>query len=155
MISNDEKALAALNTLIRVGRDAEKGFLAAADGVDDPELVQLFAESGLQRAKFVAELQGRVKVLRGEPEDAGTVAGELHRTWAGLKAAVESNAIHAILSECERGESLSVMAYGEALSERDLDAQTRELIQRQYEQVQACHGRVRQLRDRAALAGDN
>ncbi len=153
MITNDEKALATLNALIRVGRDAERGFLDAADAVVDPELVQLFAEYGLQRAKFIVELKERMKTLRGTPKDAGTLAGELHRAWAGLQTAIQSNETHAILTECERGENLSVTAYGEALTERDLDPQTRELIQRQYEQVQAAHDRVRQLRDRAALAG--
>jgi uncharacterized protein (TIGR02284 family) len=69
-----------------------------------------------------------------------------------LKAILETNEAHAILAECERGEDISVMAYGEALAERDIDKQTRELVQRQYEQVQAAHDRIRQLRDSATYA---
>jgi uncharacterized protein (TIGR02284 family) len=152
MISNDDKAVAALNGLIRVGRDAEQGFLAAADGVAEAELVQLFAGYAVQRAKFVAELRDRVKTLRAEPANDGTLAGEVHRTWTGLKAILETNEAHAILSECERGEDMAVMAYREALAERDIDEQTRRLIQQQYEQVQAAHDRIRQLRDRALAA---
>jgi hypothetical protein len=45
-----------------------------------------------------------------------------------------------------------VMAYREALAERALDAQTRQLVQEQYELVQASHDRVRQLRDSATYA---
>ena len=56
MISNDDKAVAALNGLIHVGRDAEQGFLAAADAVSEPELVQTLADYAVQRAKFVVEL---------------------------------------------------------------------------------------------------
>src|SRR5687767_3511990 len=56
MITNDEKALLVLNRLIRANRDAELGFMAAADGVPGPELVQLFAGYGLERAKYVVEL---------------------------------------------------------------------------------------------------
>jgi uncharacterized protein (TIGR02284 family) len=152
MTTNDEKAIAALNTLIHVGRDAEQGYMAAADAVAEPELIQTFADYALERAKFVVELKHRVKTLRGEPADAGTPAGEAHRTWAGLRAILETNEAHAILSECERGEDISVMAYRDALAERDIDTQTRGLIQRQYEQVQAAHDRVRQLRDSAAYA---
>lgn len=152
MTTNDDKAVTLLNTLIRVGRDAEQGFLAAADGVAESELIQLFAEHAVQRAKFVGELKERVKTLRSEPDDRGTLAGEIHRTWTGLKAILETNEAHAILSECERGEDVSVMAYREALAERDIDQQTRELIQRQYEQVQAAHDRIRQLRDSATYA---
>src|SRR5688500_17684808 len=100
MITNDDKALLVLNRLIRASRDAELGFMAAADGVGDPELVQLFSEYGLQRAKYVMELQNRVRTLRGSPEDSGTVGGEVHRAWMGLKAAVDSNETHSVLSEC-------------------------------------------------------
>ena len=152
MITNDEPALLALNRLIRAGRDAELGFMAAADGASDPELVQLFAGYALQRAKAVVELQERVRTLRATPEENGTVGGEVHRAWMGLKDAMDLNDLHGILAECVRGEEAAVKAYREALAERDLDQQTRDLIQRQYEQVQAAHDRVRQLRDSATYA---
>jgi len=152
MITNDDKALLVLNRLIRASRDAELGFMAAADGAGDPELVQLFAEYGVQRAKYVVELQDRVRTLRGTPEDSGTVGGEVHRAWMGLKAAVDSNETHGILAECVRGEAAALLAYREALAERDVDEQTHDIIQRQYELVQAAHDRVRQLRDSATYA---
>src|SRR5687768_11263592 len=66
MITNDDKPLAILNSLIRANRDSELGYLAAADAVAEPELVQIFAHYALQRAKFAAELQERVKILRGD-----------------------------------------------------------------------------------------
>jgi uncharacterized protein (TIGR02284 family) len=152
MITNDDKALFVLNTLIRAGRDAEQGFLAAADSVPEPELVQLFADYAVQRARFVSELQERVRTMRGDPEQAGSIGGEVHRAWLGLRAALDSNEVHAILSECERGEDMAVRAYRDALAERDIDQQTRAIIQRQYEFVQAAHDRVRQLRDSATYA---
>src|SRR5688500_921926 len=139
MITNDDKALSVLNRLIRAGRDSELGFMAAADGVSDPELVQLFAGYALQRAKAVVEFQDRVRVLRGTPDENGTVGGEVHRAWMGLKAAMEASDIHGILAECVRGEEVAVRVLREALAERDIDEQTRDLIQREYEQVQAAH----------------
>ena len=152
MITNDDQALLVLNSLIRAGRDSELGYLAAADGVSDPELVQLFADFALQRAKAVVALQERVRVLRSTPDDNGTVGGEVHRAWMGLKTAMDANDTHAILAECVRGEEAAVMAYREALGTRDIDVETRNLIQRQYEQVQAAHDRIRQLRDSATYA---
>jgi uncharacterized protein (TIGR02284 family) len=152
MITNDDQALLVLNTLIQAGKDAERGYLAAADLVAEPELVQLFAGYAMQRAKFVAELDGRVRTLRATPVKTGSVMGEVHRGWMELKAGIESNETHAILSECERGEDMAVMAYREALQTRDVDRQTREIVQRQYEFVQAAHDRVRQLRDSATYA---
>src|SRR5688500_16247332 len=152
MITNDDKALMVLNRLIRANRDGELGFMAAADGVQGPELVQLFAGYGVGRAKYVVELQERVRTLRGTPEDSGTVGGEVHRAWMGLKSAIDSNETHAILSECVNGEEAALLVYREALAERDVDVQTRQIIQRQYEAVQAAHDRVRQLRDSATYA---
>jgi uncharacterized protein (TIGR02284 family) len=152
MISNDDNALLALNRLIRAGRDAELGFMAAADGASDPELVQLFAEYAVQRAKAVVEVQERVRILRGTPEESGSVGGEVHRAWMGLKVAMDANDLHGILAECVKGEAAAVMAYREALAERDIDQQTRDLIQKQYELVQAAHDRIRQLRDSATYA---
>jgi uncharacterized protein (TIGR02284 family) len=152
MITNDDKAVLVLNSLIRVGRDAEQGYLTAADGVAEPELVQLFADYALQRARFVAELQERVRALRADPENIGSVAGDVHEIAMGLKTAIEASEAHGILAECERGEDVAVKAYRTALGERDIDKQTREIIQRQYEFVQAAHDRVRQLRDGATYA---
>jgi len=152
MTTNDRKTLLVLNNLIRASRDAEQGYLAAADAVPEPELVEMFAAYALQRAKFADELQERLRILRGTPETHGGLGGDVHRTWMGFRAAIESNDSHAILSECERGEDLAVMACRDALAERDLDNQTRGVIQRHYEFVQAAHDRVRQLRDSTVYA---
>lgn len=152
MITNDDAAIEVLNGLTRACTDAERAFLRAADRVPEPELVDLFAQFALQRAEFAVQLRERVKTLRGTPESAGTVAGALHRAWMGLEAALASNEIHAILAECERGEDMSVKAYGTALKENELDDQTRRLIQTQYEAVQAAHDRIRQLRDSSTYA---
>lgn len=153
MITTDDTSLHALNALIRAGRDAERGYLAAADLVPEPELVQLFAAYALQRGKFVKELEDRVRTLRSAPEKtAGTLVGEAHRGWMGFATKMASRECHAILAECERGEDLAVAAHGAALKATDIDPQTRALIQRHYEQVQAAHDRVKQLRDSATYA---
>lgn len=153
MTTNDDASLLTLHLLLRASRDAEQGYLQAADLVAEPELVQLFADKALQRAKFAEELRDRIRTLRGDPDKAqGTPVGDAHRAWMGFKASNASNETHAVLSEVERGEDMSVRAYREALAERELDQQTRTLVQQHYEQVQAAHDRVRQLRDSATYA---
>ena len=153
MTTNDDTSLRLLHALVRAGRDAEQGYLAAADLVGEPELVQLFADKALQRAKFVEELKERIRTLRGDPDrDCGTLLGVAHRAWMQFRDDEASNETHAILAEVERGEDMAVMAYRDALADRAVDKQTREIIQRQYEFVQAAHDRVRQLRDSATYA---
>jgi len=152
MITNDDTALLVLKDLILAGRDAEQGYQLAADRAKQPELVELFESYALQRRQFLRELEERVRTLRGTPPSGSSIGGVIHRGWIGLTAALESAEAHALLAECERGEDFSVKAYGAALSEADVDAQTRQLIQQHYEQVQAAHDRVRQLRDSATYA---
>jgi uncharacterized protein (TIGR02284 family) len=152
MITDDTKTVLVLNGLIRVLKDSEKGFQTAADAVNKAELIELFARFAVQRAKFAEELRLRVKTLRGEPAKSEMPGGALHRGWMELRASTASNEVHAILGECERGEDMAVMAYREALRNEDIDKQSREMVQRQYEAVQATHDRIRQLRDGARYA---
>lgn len=152
MTTNDDTTLLVLNELLTACKDAEEGYDTAADAVAVPELVELFEGYSLQRGKFVVELQDRIRTLRATPTSAGSPLGAAHRGWMGLKAAMESNETHALLAECERGEDMALKVYGAALKEPNVDAQSRALIQRQYEQVQAAHDRVRQLRDSATYA---
>src|SRR5688572_15485592 len=104
MINTSDTAVAALNALIPVCRDSEQGFQLAAMDVNDPELARIFAEYSAQRAKFVQELEERVRVLRAEPVKNGSGVAAVHRVWLDLQAALAADQFHAILSECERGE---------------------------------------------------
>jgi uncharacterized protein (TIGR02284 family) len=54
----------------------------------------------------------------------------------------------AVLEECERGETLAVMAYENALRE-ELPGELRAILDLQYEGAKRNHDRVRQLRDAA------
>lgn len=152
MTTNDDTTLRVLNELLMACRDAEQGYQAAADAVPAPELVELFEGYALQRGKFVVELQDRIRVLRGTPVKGGSPAGALHRGWMELKTAMASNETHALLAGCERGEDMATKLYGAALRDTAVDPQSRALVQRQYEQVQAAHDRIRQLRDSATYA---
>jgi len=152
MIKTDDQAIAVLNTLLPVCRDSHRGYEAAAGDVKDPELARTLGEYATQRREFAEELRDRLKALRVEPDDRGTVGGVVHRAWMDSRATREGAPIHAVLDECERADDLAVMAYREALRARDIDQQTRNVIQRQYELVQAAHDRVKQLRDSPANA---
>lgn len=152
MIKTDDPALALLNSLTAVCHDGQAGYETAATNTPDPKLQRLLGELAAQRMKFADELTARVRVLRGEPVKRGTLAAAVHRKWVDLQAHHTRARIHAVLAECERAEDLSVRAYRAALEIPDVDEQTRALVQRQYEQVQAAHDRVRQLRDDPAYA---
>src|SRR5258707_5363598 len=116
---------------------AKRVIKTAAKEGKDAELAQVFNDYAAQRTQLMGEMRMRVRALNGDPDKHGSVTGTLHHGWIDLKAALSSNEPHAVLAECERGEDAAVKNYREALSESDLDEETRRLIQRQYESVQA------------------
>jgi uncharacterized protein (TIGR02284 family) len=119
--------------------------------VEDPELKSLFNEFSLQRSRFAGELQSQAVTLgESKPEDSSSAAGAMHRAWINLKSAIAKRDDHAILSECEQGEDSAVKEYKEAMEEKNLVAPVREIISRQYAEVQNAHDRIKQLRDTTA-----
>lgn len=147
MKSEIKSTIKTLNDLIEILRDGQHGYKTAAEDAKDAQLAQTFTRYSEQRAEFVSQLQTRLLALGAEPEKSGSITGTMHRTWMDLKAAMSKNEPHAVLSEAERGEDAAVEAFQKALDNNDLDLPTRDILTRQYQEVQAAHDRVRDLRD--------
>ena len=76
----------------------------------------------------------------------------MHRAWIDLKSAVTSGDDHAILAECERGEDSAVKEYRDAMGKEELSSPIRQIVSRQYTEVQNAHDRIKQLRDATKTA---
>ena len=129
-----------LNHLIETCRDGERGFRHAANHVSDPAVKALFLEIAAQRQQFVDALLPHAHRLGGEADADGTVAGALHRGWMSLKDTL-SHDDEAILKEAERGERAALAAFQEGI-EGTLLAESRDLIEAQYAQVQQSQQRL-------------
>ena len=138
-----------VNDVIGVCKDAEEGFRGAANAVTDPNLKAIFQEYSRQRAGFANELRTAMENVGSEPADSSGVLGTLHHGWIALKGVLTGHSEHQILEETERGEDFSLSRYREALS-HDLPGELRSVIERQYEQVQVAHDRIKALRDTTA-----
>jgi len=146
-----KETIATINDLIETLKDGQEGFRQAAEAVEDPKLKSVFNEYSLQRARFAGELQSQAVALgESEPEDSSSAAGAMHRAWINLKSAIAKRDDHAILAECERGEDSAVKEYKEAMEEENLAAPVREIISRQYAEVQSAHDRIKLFRDTMA-----
>src|SRR5918912_418890 len=119
-MASNEEVISTLNGLIQTCRDGQEGFEAAADGVKNGELKELFREYARQRAGFV-----------GDSADSGTLGGSLHRGWMDIRAAVSGGDDAGIITECERGEDAAVQNYSAALG-RDMPAGVRPVVERQF-----------------------
>jgi len=148
----NDNVISTLNNLIETCKDGQQGFASAAEGVEKSDLKTVFYEIGQQRSQFAGELQSLVRELGGDPENAGSVSATLHRGWINIKSAVTGKDATAVLNEAERGEDAAVKAYKDALAEQ-LPANVMSVVQTQYNQVQAAHDKVRNLRDSHRTAG--
>ena len=85
-----------------------------------------------------------------QPVRVGDIRGlhHMHRRWVDLKSMITGKDDEAILNECERGEDVAVKSYRKAL-EKDLPAEVRIVVERQYQGVQRNHDQVKALRDAA------
>jgi uncharacterized protein (TIGR02284 family) len=132
-----------LNRLIESCRDSERGFRLAAEHVAHADVRKLFREVSAQRATFAAELLPYAQRRGGDAPAEGTTGAALHRGWIGLKGALLGND-QAIIAEAKRGDQFTVRAFADAVNGM-LPPDARELVERQFVDLQHTHERVEAL----------
>ena len=144
------EVVSVLNDLIETCEDGIHGFQTASDAVANPTAKSLFTSRLPNIQRGASELKAEVRRLGGDPDERGTIAGDVHRAWINLKSAVTGKNEEAIVMECERGEEHAAHVYEDAL-QKDLPYDTRAIVERQYRGVIENLERVRALsRDGAA-----
>lgn len=138
-----------LNDLIKISKDGEQGFKAAAEDTSNENLKNIFLGCAEECSSAVQELQQQVTKMNVEPEDSGSMLGALHRGWMNVKSAITGRDDHAILEECERGEDVAKATYSKALNQY-LPEDIRDMVQQQYDIVIKNHDLIRDLRDQYA-----
>ena len=148
MDSND--VIDTLNDLIETCKDGEEGFRTCAEDIKRPDLKTMFERAAGRCGEAARELQAEVQRLGGKPETKSSLAGSAHRRWVDIKSAVTGKDDAAVLAECERGEDVAKASYKKAL-DKDLPANIRTIVERQYRGVLQHHDEVREL-EKAAKA---
>jgi uncharacterized protein (TIGR02284 family) len=149
MAIDKDDVIATLNDLIETSKDGEEGFRTCAEGVKNAQLKAMFNEAAERCAEGAAQLQAKVRELGGDPDTSGSASGSLHRAWVNIKSSLTGMDEAAVLAECERGEDVAKRAYETALK-KDLPADVRAMVERQYRGVIQNHDRVRELRNATA-----
>ncbi len=139
----------ALEKLVDVLRDSQKGFAELEANLQDPAARKFFLEETQQRANFAAELENELHRLGvKDVHQSGMLSGAVHRTWGELKAKL-GGGDHALLATAEQGEDVAKKSYGEILK-LDLPGDVRDLLSQQQARVLESHDRVKALRDSTA-----
>ncbi|WP_314408223.1 PA2169 family four-helix-bundle protein [Pseudomonas kuykendallii] len=143
---DNKEVISVLNDLIETSKDGEEGFRTCAEDIKNAELKALFVSRSQACASAATELQQVVRSLGGDAETSTSVSADLHRRWVDLKSIITGKDEESILNECERGEDVAMKSYKNALS-KDLPANIRSIVEKQFEGVQRNHDQVKALRD--------
>ncbi len=135
-----------LNSLIATTLDSVDGYTEAAKESENTRFADMFTARASERCGVVAQLQGEVRRLGGNPEDDGTVLASMHRTFLDLKAAVTGRDDKAIVNEVERGEDHILHKFQDALKDDDLSPETKTAIQTAFGSVRTGHDQMRDLK---------
>src|SRR5207248_10143229 len=111
-MKEQKEIVSVIDDLIQTLKDGQEGFKQAAEGVRAPQLKSLFSEYSSQRSQFATELQSQARSLgRSQPEESGSAAGALHRTWLNLISAITSGDDQALHPQCARAEDSAAEQY--------------------------------------------
>jgi uncharacterized protein (TIGR02284 family) len=143
----DPSEVDVMNSLIETCRDGERGFRAAADMANDPDIKALLAALADERGGFAEQLAPHVHRLGGHAHTNGTTAGAMHRRWMTFKGTVSNHHDAALLQEAERGERNAIQSYRDALQGM-LPPTVSDLIERQLIAILEARSRL------AALGSD-
>ncbi len=139
MSATHNRAIAALNQLVKLSHNSEAGFRVTAENVNNRGLKTLLKAYAKQRALFAEELHAEVIRLGGVVKKRRSVLGMTHRGWILIKASLtlgEHNVEQVVLAEAHRGERYAQKQYKQAL-QQELPAATHALLERHYETLQA------------------
>jgi uncharacterized protein (TIGR02284 family) len=139
----------ALNSLINILLDSQKGFADIGEHLKDETLKRYFLAESLKRASFRGDLE-EVLHQNGvhDIKESGTTAGAIHRVWGDLKAKL-GGGDHALLETAEQGEDTAKKAYTDAL-DQDLPLPVRQMVAEQQAHVLTSHDFIRSHRDALA-----
>lgn len=146
MDKND--VISTLIDLIETCKNGEESYkTCVTDAVERKSRLQtMFADLQRGRAIAVTELQDLVRMQGGNPHINGSVVDAVNRGWVNLKMAFIGKSDASVLVECERGEDSTLRSYRLAL-DRNLPADIRVQIERQYQGALVNHDQIRTLRN--------
>jgi uncharacterized protein (TIGR02284 family) len=146
-----DDAVDVLKDLVECCKDGEYGFRECAEQAKRADLKTMFLQRADDCRRGAQELNQCIAQYGGKPEDSGSALGAMHRGWVAIKSKLTTYDDKAVLEECERGEDNAKARYMKAL-QKNLPADVRSVVDRQYQGVQRNHDQVKMLRDQFRAA---
>jgi uncharacterized protein (TIGR02284 family) len=147
MTEPSEYAVKVLNSLIQTTLDSADGYEEAGDLARNPRFKGLFVKRAEARRHLTQELKDEVHTFGGQSVDNGSILGQAHRVFVGLRDKIAGRSDRAIIEEVERGESFVRDRFQKAAHDDALPAQARKLIERAYGTISADLGEASAWKD--------
>lgn len=143
MAENKRDAVTILNDLIQSLKDAEIGFSEASKDVREEEYNKLFRDYSKRMGEFASALREQVKKVGGKPSDAGTMTGQVHRTWIHIRSMLNLHHAGPVLLESGKVEESLLHHYEKAVEE--LPADQKETVENQFVELIEIRDRIADL----------
>ena len=148
-MANDQ--IDALNSLLKTTIDSVNGFENSGKELKSERLREIFRNRADQRQQVVQQLREEVRRLGGDPADSGSMMGKAHHVWEDLKSAITGQDEKAIINQTEAAEDYLKAEYEKALN--DVEGESRQVVERCYQQVREGHDQISQLKHGMATQG--
>lgn len=141
-MSHDNKTEHSLNDLIAIARDGQEFYTEAAQKVEDTELSALFTRIAGVKGSIVTKLGATVQAAGGDPEDHGTLVGNMQQMYGKVRAAFGDKQ-YGYVAELEESEDRLLKAFNDVIADQDTPPAAREAAQELLPQVRECHNTMR------------
>jgi uncharacterized protein (TIGR02284 family) len=113
--TNIKQTALVLNACIEACIDGQKTYALAAADVRDPRLKEMLQWHSDQRARYVLQIQGVLQRMGLNPENEGTIRGEVRRQWMETRHGVELvHSDYAVLRQCIQDQEAALRRFTSA-----------------------------------------
>ncbi len=147
MSTKHEEMVDQLEEILEKNRDAEKGYMKAAENADSANLKNYFEKKARDRKIFNESLKRELVTNYDEIDDDGTFGGTVHRAWMDVKAFFSGDNDESMLEEAIRGDKSAVEEYEEVLEDTTLPNSIAMLVRDQQMKIRTDLNKIKSLED--------
>lgn len=146
METRNEKVVSVIRELAEFVNDGVMGYKKGAEETKDEHLRSFCYIHSAERSRFLNELNNILRRHGEDPEKSGTFKGALYRQWMDVKAALTGRDDDSIINSCLYGEEWAIKAYKDALENRDIPYDIRQMLEEQYRACQQAYNELKQMK---------
>lgn len=135
-----------LQCLLGTLHDGQRGFAEAAQNANSDRLRTFLNECSQQRASLANEVEQQIQQLGKQPQPDAIQNERGYHAWSNVRDYISGKDDYAVAAEAEHGDDIAITNYKNVLRDHELPQNIRSFVEKQYEQVQASHNKIVDIR---------